>query len=284
MIEFDIQSFFDHLDHRHLREFLDLRVRDGVIRRTIHKWLKAGVLEGGEWRQMREGTPQGGVISPILANIYLHEVLDLWFHEEVLPRLAGDAILIRFADDAILGFESEMDARRVFATLPKRMGRYGLTLHPEKTRLLPFYPPRNGKPRRTGSERRTFDFLGFTYTWRLSQSKRHWIVQPRTARSRLRRSLRAVTEWCRRNRYLSVPEQHRRLCRMVRGHYAYYGLSGNSQTSDFLWHVERCWCKWLRRRSQRTRLSWARWPAFRARFPLPPPRVVHGLYPRVSNP
>ena len=279
VIELDIQGFFDHLDHRHLRSFLDQRVRDGVIRRTLHKWLKAGVLEGGEWRQLGEGTPQGGVVSPILANIYLHEVRDRWFEEEVRPRLRKDAILIRFADDAVLGFESEDDARRVFETLPKRLERYGLTLHPQKTRLFPFHPPRRDRVGRGCPGRSTFDFLGFTFLWRLSMSKRHWIVQVQTSRSRLRRSLRSLTEWCRAHRHLPIPEQHRRLCRRLSGHYAYYGMSGNFRMLEALYRqAERCWLEWLRRRSQRTHLSWARWPAFKARFPLPRPRIVHRLF------
>lgn len=287
VIEIDIRGFFDHLVHRYLRSFLDQRVRDGVLRCTIHKWLKAGVIEGGEWRRVEEGTPQGGVISPLLANIYLHEVLDRWFYEDVLPRLSGDAILIRFADDAILGFASEADARRVFATLPRRLERFGLTLHPEKTRLLPFHPPREGKGGggSAGPRSRAFDFLGFTLTWRLTLNRRHWIVQPQTARSRLRRSLRNLTEWCRRNRHLPIPEQHRQLCRKLRGHYAYYGMSGNAHMlTKYFRQVERCWLKWLRRRSQRTRLTGARWKAFQERFPLPPPRIVHRLFPPVSNP
>lgn len=285
VIELDIQGFFDHLDHRHLRSFLDQRVRDGVLRRTIHKWLKAGVLEDGQWRRTKEGTPQGGVVSPILANIYLHEVLDLWFHEEVLPRLSGDAILVRYADDAILGFASESDARRVFATLPKRFERFGLRLHPEKTRLLPFHPPRAGGPRERGPRGRTFDFLGFTFTWRRTLNRRHWLVQPQTASSRLHRSLRDLSEWCRRHRHLPIPEQHRVLCRKLRGHYAYYGMSGNARLLRVLaWQATRSWVKWLRRRSQRTRITWRRWALLRERFPLPAARIVHRLFPSVSNP
>ena len=142
VIELDIEKFFDTLDHRHLREFLDKRVRDGVIRRVIGKWLKAGVLEGGEVQETESGTPQGGVISPLLANIFLHEVLDKWFEQEVKPRMKGSAFLVRYADDALMVFSLEKDAKRVMAVLAKRFGRFGLSLHPEKTRLVDFRRPK----------------------------------------------------------------------------------------------------------------------------------------------
>lgn len=283
VIELDIRGFFDHLVHRHLRSFLDQRVRDGVIRRMIHKWLKAGVFEDGHWKQTEEGTPQGGVISPLLANIYLHEVLDRWFYEMVLPLLKKEAILIRYADDAVLGFRSERDARRVFAALPRRMAKYGLTLHPEKTRLFPFFPHREGSGE--GNPRReTFDFLGFTFHWRLS-ARGTWMVQPRTARSRLRRALRDLKEWCRRYRHDPIAEQHRTLSQKLRGHYSYYGMSGNFQMIERFWHqAARCWNKWLRRRSQRTNLIWPCWAGFESRFPLPRPRIMVRAFRTVSNP
>ena len=285
VIEIDIQGFFDHLVHRHLRGFLDQRVRDGVIRRTIHKWLKAGVLEGGQWTQRQEGTPQGGVISPLLANIYLHEVLDRWFQEVVQPLLQAGSILVRYADDAILGFESEHDARRVFQTLPKRLSRYGLALHPEKTRLFHFQPPRSGDQETVNHEGRTFDFLGFTFTWRQTQSKRMWMVQPYTAQPRFRRALRDLGSWCRRHRHLPVSVQHRMLCQKLRGHYAYYGMSGNARRlTKFFRLAERCWLKWLRRRSQRSRLTWQRWSSFKKRYPLPEPVIRHRNFPIASNP
>src|SRR5262249_13945937 len=153
-------SFFDTLDHGHLRSFLDRRVRDGVLRRAIDKWLKAGVLESGQVHYPDEGTPQGGVISPILANVYLHEGLDRWFANDVRPRLEGVGFMFRYADDAVLVFSSERDARRVLAVLPKRFGKYGLALHAAKTRLVAFRRPTEAKlPRHRRPE--TFDFLGF---------------------------------------------------------------------------------------------------------------------------
>jgi RNA-directed DNA polymerase len=178
LLEVDIRKFFDTLDHAHLRELLQQRVRDGVLLRLIDKWLKAGVLEGGELTYPEAGTPQGGVISPLLANIYLHYVLDVWFEEVVKPRLKGRAFLVRYADDFVMGFACEADARRVLDVLPQRFGKYGLTIHPDKTRLVPFTRPAS-RPTKTGSEALppagSFDFLGFTHFW--SQSKKGFWVR-----------------------------------------------------------------------------------------------------------
>ncbi|MEZ4253583.1 MAG: group II intron reverse transcriptase/maturase [Polyangiales bacterium] len=185
MLEVDIQSFFDTLDHGVLRRFLDERVIDGVLRRAIDKWLKAGVLEGGEVTHPEEGTPQGGVISPILANIYLHGVLDQWFESEVKPRLRGRAFLIRYADDFVVGFDREEDARKVMDVLPKRFGRFGLTLHPTKTRLVKFTRPRPG---RDGDDRPgSFDFLGFRHHWGTSRRGKG-VIKRRTSPSRFSRA------------------------------------------------------------------------------------------------
>jgi hypothetical protein len=184
-VEVDIQSFFDNLDHPTLRSILDQRVRDGVIRRIIHKWLKAGVLEEGVLRHPETGTPQGGVISPLLANIYLHEVLDVWFEREIKPRLAGRGLLVRYADDLVLLFEQERDTRRVMEVLPKRLGKFGLQMHPDKTRLVRFTRPQQrpegGQQAFSGPE--SFDFLGFTHYWGTSWKGR-WVVKRRTAKSR----------------------------------------------------------------------------------------------------
>ena len=203
VLELDIQGFFDALDHKHLRSFLDKRVRDGTLRRAIGKWLNAGVLEEGNIRRPKTGSPQGGVISPLLANIYLHEVLDKWFEEEVKPRMRGKSFLIRYADDATLVFENEDDARRVMDVLPKRLGRYGLTLHPEKTRLIDFRRPsergddEDGSPRTGGH---AFPLLGFTHYWDRSRKGR-WIVKKKTSSQSLSRALSAIGDWCRHSRH-----------------------------------------------------------------------------------
>ncbi len=272
VLEVDIQAFFDNLDHGKLRGILDQRVRDGVLRRMIDKWLKAGILENGELTYPSGGTPQGGVVSPVLANVYLHEVLDTWFQRDVLPRMRGRAFLVRYADDFVMVFSDEADARRVLEVLPKRFARYGLTVHPEKTRLVQFV-----RPRQTGgkdSERPgSFELLGFTHYWARSR-RGYWVVKRKTSKSRFNRALKAVDRWCQHNRHRKVKEQHAMLVAKLRGHYAYYGVRGNSVAlSRFLWLVERSWKRWLGRRSQRGYLSWQRFRALKQAYPLPVPRT-----------
>jgi hypothetical protein len=247
-----------------------------VLRRAIDKWLKAGVLEDGALTYPETGTPQGGVISPLLANIFLHEVLDTWFEAQVRPRLTGRARLIRFADDFVIIFEREVDAHRVLDVLPKRFGKYGLTLHPEKTRLVPFRRPRK-QPTRT-ERPGTFDLLGFTHYWGTSR-KGNWVVQRKTARSRFSRAVKRIADWCRRYRHLPVSLQHASLVHKLRGHDAYYGITGNARALVRLrHHVKATWRRWLSLRSQRARLTWAAFQALCRRFPLPPARVVHSVY------
>lgn len=251
VLELDIQSFFDTLSHEHLRAFIQHRVRDGVIRKLIDKWLKAGVMEEGQLSYQDDGTPQGGVVSPILANIYLHHVLDNWFEREVRPRLRGRSALIRYADDAVLTFSDEADARRVLEVLPKRFLRYGLVLHPDKTRLVRFVPP----PRRKEGEEYSFDLLGFTHYWGKSRQGR-WVIKRKTAKDRLQRALKRVKEWCRKRRHDPVRDQYVALCRKLQGHYGYYGIIGNRPALfRFRMEVIRIWVKWLGRRSQRG-LKW----------------------------
>lgn len=274
VLEVDIRKFFDALDHRHLHAILRRKVRDGVLLRLIGKWLKAGVLEDGCVTHPESGSPQGGVVSPVLANAYLHEVLDTWFERTVKPRLKGRASLIRYADDAVLVFEREDDARRVLDVLPKRFGKYGLTLHPEKTRLVPFPGPRTGAPAGLRDGRPgTFDFLGFTHYWGRTL-RGNWAVKRKTARDRLRRSLRSVANWCRENRHLSIKAQWSALAAKLRGHFAYYGITGNSASLGvFRYHARRAWHEWLSRRSQRARIPWERFADLEQRYPLPPARL-----------
>ena len=252
-------------------------MRDGVIRRMIGKWLQAGVLEEGRLMHPVTGTPQGGVISPLLANLYLHEVVDRWFEEEVKPRLGGRAVLIRYADDLVIVFSAERDARRVEEVLPKRAARYGLRLHPEKTRLIHFNIPRD-KEKATGSSGPgAFTFLGFTHYWGRSR-KGNWVVKRKTATSRFTRSLSRVRQGCRRWRHEPVPWQQRRLSLSLRGHYAYYGVTGNHRALDnFHRQVTREWRKWLNRRSQKARMTWERFNRLLVTYPLPRPRIVHAI-------
>jgi len=247
LIEIDIADCFGSLVHSQLREILDKRVRDGVMRKAIDKWLSAGVMEDGEIEYPEDGCPQGGGVSPILSNIYLLEVMDTWFVEEVKPRMNGRAQMMRWADDIILIFEEEKDARRVLEVLPKRFAKYGLTVHPTKTRLTKFRRPQRTDRKGKGD----FDFLGFTHYWGKSK-KGNWVVQRKTASKRFQRSLRAVTQWCRDNRHETLRDQHQTLVRKLRGHYQYYGISGNARClANYLHLVEQSWFKWLNRRSEK---------------------------------
>jgi hypothetical protein len=261
-------------------------VRDGVLIRLIGKWLRAGVMEEGSVYYPDSGTPQGGVVSPILANVFLHEVLDVWFEQEVKPRLMGKAFLVRYADDAVAVFATERDARRVMAVLPKRFEKYGLRLHPTKTKLVRFQRPRYGSnskkddPTRPGS----FDFLGFRHYWGRSQ-KGNWVVKRKTAQSRFSRALRRIATWCRTNRHLPIAEQHRVLTSKLRGHDAYYGITGNSRMLSLLrYWVRREWFKWLQRRSHAARRGWEWMERLTKVLPLPMPRIVHSALPSVAKP
>jgi hypothetical protein len=236
------------------------------------------VLDGLELSRSEEGTAQGSIISPLLGNIYLHYVLDLWFEQEVKPRLRGKAHLVRYADDFVIGFEQQEDARRVQEVLGKRMGRYGLTLHPDKTRLFPFRRPPPGK--QSGKGPATFDFLGFTLYWARTFGGQ-WQMAMKTRRDRVRRAIQSVYEWCRDHRHWSIPEQHEALCRKLRGHLNYFGVNGNQRSLESVLHRATCaWKKWLCRRSQRSRLNWERFRDLLRDFPLPRARVVVQIWGR----
>ncbi len=267
ILEADIVSFFDSLDRNELKKMLEVRVSDGSLLRLIGKCLHVGVLEGVELSTSESGTAQGSVLSPLLGNVYLHYVLDLWFEQEVKPRLRGRATLIRYCDDFIIGFEQEEDARRVVEVLGKRLERFGLALHPDKTRLLPFRRPPAGQ--KGGKGPATFDFLGFTLYWARSRKGR-WGMSCKTRSASLRRIIQSVYAWCRRYRHLSVKDQHAALTRSIRGHFNYFGVSGNFRSLLFVVEqARRSWYKWLCRRSQRKRLTWERFAAPASRLPAP---------------
>lgn len=282
VLEIDIRKFFDTLDHAHLREILRRRVRDGVLLRLIGKWLNAGVLEDGCLSYPEAGSPQGGVISPILANVYLHEVLDVWFEQQVKPQLKGRAFLVRYADDAVLVFSEEDDAHRVQEVLPKRFGKYGLALHPEKTRLVPFqrplkYPASKGQPEPPPPGK--VDLLGFTHVWTRSR-KGNWVIRRRTAKDRSARALTRVWEWCKVNRHRSIKEQWGTLSQKLRGHYGYYGIIGNSWSLErFYDEVRLIWKRWLGRRSQRGFLNWQEMERLLDQYPLPKPCLSSRVLP-----
>jgi len=286
IVEVDIRKFFDTIDHGHLRELLKRRVRDGVLLRLIGKWLNAGVLEDGCVTHPETGSPQGGVVSPMLSNVFLHYVLDDWFERDVQPRLKGHSFLIRFADDFIMGFTCEEDARRVMDVLPKRFEKYGLTIHPEKTRLVPFERPSDRPPRRATSTRvpaGSFDLLGLTHYWGRSR-RGYWVVKRKTSKSRLSRGFAAVAQWCRTNRHHALAFQQHTLSQKLRGHFAYYGITGNaSALSRFRSGVVELWRKWLGRRHRGGEIAWERMHRLLKRYPLPPAIVVHSVYRRAAK-
>lgn len=277
VLDVDIQQYFDTIDHEQLRQFLARRVADGVLRKLIDKWLKAGILESGELIYPTQGTPQGGVISPLLANIYLHYVLDEWFAQAVQPRMRGRCSLTRFADDFVMVFENHDDCRRVEEVLAKRFQRYKLTLHPEKTRCVDFRFDHR-KDNRSSGIPATFDFLGFTHFWGVSR-KGNNVVYQKTAKGRISRTLKAFNDYCRKSRHRPPNEQYAGLNRKLRGHYAYFGITGNAKALGMIHHkVKGIWHKWLCRRSQKSRITWDKFHLFLERFPLLPPKIHHQYY------
>lgn len=273
VLEIDIRKFFDTLKHSHLREMLKRRVCDGVVMRTVGKWLKAGVMEGGSLHYTKDGSPQGGVISPLLSNIYLHEVLDQWFEGEVIPRLRGKAKIVRFADDAVMVFEKRHDAERVLEVLPKRFAKFGLNLHPDKTRLVKF-----NRPVRSGEDNDdpgTFDFLGFTHYWGKSR-RGYYVVKRKTMKQRLKRAVRKLYLWCKSHRHETVQEQQLKLSTAMRGHYQYYGVICNYRSLRMFYEaVTRVWRKWLNRRSNKADMTAATFCLLLKRYPLPEPKITH---------
>jgi RNA-directed DNA polymerase len=280
VLDVDIRAFFDTLDHGMLMEMLQKRVKDGVVLKLVAKWLKAGVMEAGALSYPEAGTPQGGVISPILSNIYLHEVLDEWFEAAVKPRLQGRGFMVRYADDFVMGFECKEDAQRVMKALPGRFGRYGLKIHEGKTRLVRFGRLNDESDGENGSGKpETFDFLGFTHYWAKSRQGR-WFVRRKTARKRLSRALKAVNQWCRKNRHRPLEELMQELGRKLLGHYAYYGIMCNFPSlAEYYAGATRRMREWLNRRSRKADgMSWARFQKLiRDVYPLPPPRIVHHI-------
>jgi RNA-directed DNA polymerase len=278
VLEADIESFFDSLDRKKLSEMLRQRIADESFMRLVGKCLHVGVLDGEEYEEPEVGTVQGSTLSPMLGNIYLHYVLDLWFAGEVKTRLKGRATLIRYADDFIIGFERQEDAMLVEGLVRERMAQYGLRLHPEKTRLLPFQRPRPWQAGGKGPG--TLDFLGFTLFWRRTRGQ-FWALTYKTRKARLQKAAQAIADFCRRRRHWPVKDQHASLCRRIRGHINYFGVSGNWNSLVLLIRIaERVWLKWLRRRSQRTRLNWQRYKAFLKVYPLPRPHIAVQLWRR----
>ena len=268
----DITGLFDNIDHQKLLEIIRRRVNDGAILRLIGKWLNAGVMEEDRLEYPDKGTPQGGVISPLLSNIFLHYVLDDWIATEVNPRMKGRYFIIRWADDFIIGFQQEDDANRVKEVISKRFTRFGLELHPDKTSLIRF-----AKPRTNAKEQwdiGTFDFLGFTFYWGTSRSG-YPIIKKKTARKRLNRFLKMMWNWCKENRHDPIRDQYRTLCSKLRGYYQYFGVRSNYKAIEAAYeHTAKAWRYWLSRRSHKGKVLFER---LQEKFPLPKPRIVHSI-------
>jgi len=281
VLEVDIRKYFDSVNRSKLMELVGARIGDGVVLRLLSKWLHAGVMEEEQLHYEEAGTPQGGVVSPILSNIYLHEVFDRWFAEEVQKRMEGKVFAVRFADDLVIGFTHRRDAERIYRVIFRRFEKYGLKLHPEKTRLVAFgRPERAGRDGDEAHEPETFDFLGFTHYWGRSR-KGYWVIRRKTAAKRMRRTLRAIGEWCHRHRHKALAEQFEMLVRKLAGHYAYYGITGNAKCLEQVrTEVRNLWSKWLRRCARNPGGRTWEWVSrlMTEIFVFPPARVVHSIY------
>jgi len=275
VLEADIRGYFDAIVREKLMEWMGKRVSDGQIRRLIGKWIHVGVIDEGRLRVTETGVGQGQVISPLLANIYLHYVLDDWFETTVKPRLKGEAYEVRFADDFILCFQYREDAEKVLEVLTKRFEKYGLTLHPEKTRLIEFGRQALTKSEKPGGTKPpTFDFLGFTHLCKRSRNGK-FTIHLRTMRKRLRRSLAEITAWCREHRHDPVEEQQKVLNSKLRGHYQYYGRPTNYRCIwQFFRGVRKSWQKWLNRRTRGNSLNWDKFGNLLRCHPLLLPHIT----------
>lgn len=275
VLDADVRRFFDSVDHEWLMRMLAQRVADRRVLALVRQWLKAGILESGKWYETVEGTPQGSGISPLLANVFLHYVLDLWVHRWRRRVASGRVVIVRYADDFVMGFQRTRDARKMMADLRERMARYGLRLHEDKTRLIEFGRlPALDRKRRGVRRLDTFAFLGFIHYCGWTRDGR-FVVKRKTQSQRLTRKLKSLRREARCRMHAPVAVQHRWLCQVLRGHYAYYGLTGNFRSlTMFYQEVRRLWFRALRRRSQR-RMTWKDFGALLERSPLPTPRITH---------
>ena len=279
VIEADIKGFFDHVSHDWMMQFLQVRIRDSSLLLLIRRFLKAGYMESGQWHPTEEGTPQGGNLSPLLANLFLHYVLDLWFERKIKPTVSGTCVLVRYADDFICMVQYRQDAETLEKLLHERFAKFGLTLHPEKTRTISFGRLERENARREGRRPNTFDFLGFTHYAGRSR-KGNFLLGRRTSRKKFRKACRETLTWLKQVRNLRrLSEIWAELAAKLRGHYSYYGVSGNSRMIQrFGYVVIRAVQKWLTRRSQRRSFTWKRLNDYLKHYPLPRPRIVYRMY------
>lgn len=273
IVDVDIKGFFEHLDHKRLTEFLSIRIADPKIKRLVVKFLKAGVMEEGRFLPTSEGTPQGGIISPLLANIYLHCVLDLWFKETVRKRCRGSAYLIRYADDAISCFQYPEEARRFYQDLIERLKEFNLELAEDKSKIIPF-----GKDSIDGVKPQTFDFLGFTH-YAGKSKKGKFRVKRKTSRKKFTVSLKRCKEWLKFNRNTKIKIIMQKLTVKLLGYYRYYGITDNTKALvGFKTEVGKLLFKWMNRRSQKRSFDWNKFNLFLKRYPLPIPKITVHIY------
>ncbi|MCP4602459.1 MAG: group II intron reverse transcriptase/maturase [Proteobacteria bacterium] len=275
IIDADVSGFFDNLNHERLREIIKRRVNDGGIMRLIGKWLNAGVLEDGAVWHPEKGTPQGGVISPMLSNIYLHHVVDDWFIQVVQPRLKGRSFMIRFADDFIIGCELESDALKIMEVLPKRLGRFGLKLNPDKTKLIRFGNP--SRKRKEEERPGTVNFLGLTFYWGKSRDG-WWVIKKKTMGKRVSRFKKRLWNMCKTDRHKSLEDQRGSLSASLGGHYQYFSVRGNYKALDSVRrHATKAWRYWLSRRHRKGSISKVNFRKILSDYPLPKPRIIHAI-------
>lgn len=277
LLDVDVRRYFDTMDHKWLMRMLKERIVDRTILRLIGKWLKVGVLEEGKRTRNELGVPQGGVISPLLANIYLHYVLDLWISKKIAKELDGRIYLIRYCDDVVIGCTNRQDAEKVWEMLPARLREFGLELAQEKSRLIEFGKYAYRRSKLTGCKLSTLDFLGFTHY--MTRSRGGGIrLGRKTIGKRMRRKLVDLNDKLRKLRnVLPFRELYQHICRVLKGYYNYFGFAGNYATlNKFVYAVKRMWHKWLNRRSQRKSFNWEEFKALLLRYPLPKPRILKG--------
>jgi len=285
VLDADIRSFFDSVDHGWLLRMVAHRIADPRVLRLIRMWLEAGILESGEWHETDRGTPQGAGISPLLANVFLHYVLDLWVHQWRRRHSHGRVTIVRYADDFVMGFEKATDAQRMMHDLKERLAAFGLRLHEEKTRLIEFGRFAASARKARGDQRpETFAFLGFTHYCGWTRDGR-FIVKHKTQSTRLTRKLTAIRQEARQRMHQPLALQHRWLASVLRGHYGYFGMPHNWRALNaFRQDIRRIWFKCLRRRSQKNRrMGWDWFEDVTARLTLPLPRITHPWTPRRAS-
>jgi group II intron reverse transcriptase/maturase len=279
VIDADIQGYFDNVNHEKVMDCLKQRINDKKFLRYIARMLKSGIVEGRNYYATEKGTPQGGIVSPIIANVYLHFLLDRWFIYEILPNCKGKADMIRYCDDFLICVEGKEDAEYILSQLKQRLEKGKLKLSEEKTKTVEFRcPPKNGSSNK-GRKSTTFEFLGFTHYWEKSR-KGFYIVGRCTGNKRFRKAIGKVKDFLKTNRNrMPLKDIWRRISQKLHGHYAYYGISGNYMKIKLFRHqVERLLFKWLNRRSQRKSFNWEKYSKYKQRFPLPKPKIHHKLY------